>query len=142
MPHAKKGDTVKVHYTGTLEDGTVFDSSLEREPLKFMIGEGSVIPSFEEVVVGMNPGESKTERIAADEAYGPHHKEMVMEVEKKLFPPNMKPEVGQTVQIPRKDGKTMNVTITGVSEEKVTLDANHPLAGKDLIFEIKLLEVE
>jgi FKBP-type peptidyl-prolyl cis-trans isomerase 2 len=130
MPEAKKGDTVKVHYTGKFDDGTVFDSSLDREPLVFQIGEGSVIPAFEQAVEGMNPGEAKNETIAADQAYGPHLEEMMTEVDRKLFPPNAKLEVGQMLQIPREDGKTLNVTITKVTEDKVTLDANHPLAGK------------
>jgi FKBP-type peptidyl-prolyl cis-trans isomerase 2 len=142
MPEAKKGDTVKVHYTGKFDDGTVFDSSQDREPLVFMLGEGSVIPAFEQAVEGMNPGEVKTETIPADQAYGPRLEEMVTEVDKKLFPPNTKLEAGQMLQIPREEGKTLNVTITKVSEDKVTLDANHPLAGKDLIFNIELVEIE
>jgi FKBP-type peptidyl-prolyl cis-trans isomerase 2 len=142
MPEAKKGDTVKVHYTGKFDDGTVFDSSLDREPLVFQIGEGSVIPAFEQAVEGMNPGEAKNETIAADQAYGPHLEEMMTEVDRKLFPPNAKLEVGQMLQIPREDGKTLNVTIIKVTEDKVTLDANHPLAGKDLIFNIELVEIE
>jgi FKBP-type peptidyl-prolyl cis-trans isomerase 2 len=142
MPEAKKGDTVKVHYTGKFDDGTVFDSSLDREPLVFQIGEGSVIPAFEQAVEGMNPGEAKNETIPADQAYGPHLEEMMTEVDRKLFPPDAKLEVGQMLQIPREDGKTLNVTIIKVTEDKVTLDANHPLAGKDLIFNIELVEIE
>lgn len=141
MAQAKKGDTVKVHYTGSLEDGTVFDSSVNRDPLQFTLGEGQLVPGFEQAVEGMNSGESKTEKIPADKAYGPCMKELIMEVEKGQIPPDMKPEVGQQLQMRRDDGKVIPVTITEVSESKVTLDANHPLAGKDLVFKIELLEV-
>ncbi len=141
MSQAKKGDTVRVHYTGTLEDGTVFDTSINRDPLEFTIGEGRLIPGFEQAVVGMNPGESKTERISADQAYGPHLKELVMEVDKRQLPPGLSPEVGQQLQIRHDDGRTTPVTITEVTDTTITLDANHPLAGKDLIFHIQLLEI-
>lgn len=141
MAQAKKGDTVKVHYTGSLEDGTVFDSSQNRDPLEFTIGEGKLISGFEYAVEGMNSGEAKTEKIPAGKAYGPRVKELVVEVEKEQIPPNLTPEVGQQLQMRRDDGRIIPVTITGVSESKVTLDANHPLAGKDLVFKIELLEV-
>lgn len=141
MTQAKKGDTVKVHYTGALDDGTVFDSSNGRDPLEFTVGEGAVIQGLEEAVEGMSPGEEKTVKVGADRAYGPHHEEMVVDVERKRIPSDIKPEVGLKLQISREDGKISPVTVTGVTEEKVTLDANHPLAGKDLTFEIKLLDV-
>ncbi len=141
MAQAKKGDTVKVHYTGTLEDGTVFDSSLSREPLQFTIGEGRLIQGFEEAVEGMEVGESKTEKISADKAYGPHFKELVVKVDKSQLPPDMELEVGQRLEIRQDDGRTTPVTITEVTDENVTLDANHPLAGKDLIFHIELVEL-
>jgi FKBP-type peptidyl-prolyl cis-trans isomerase 2 len=127
---------------GILNDGSVFNESAEDKPLVFLVGEGSVIPAFEQAVLGMKPGDTKTEKIPAEHAFGPYQKELVMEVERKFFPPSVKPELGQRVQIPRESGKNMSVTITEVSDEKVTLDANHPLAGKDLIFEIKLVEIE
>jgi len=141
MAQAKHSDTVKVHYTGKLEDDTVFDTSVNRDPLQFTIGKGQVIPGFEQAVVGMNPGESKTTKVPVDQAYGPHRKEMVLEVDRKQFPADLKPEVGQEYQIPQAQGRPTVVTITDVSESKIVLDANHPLAGKDLIFDVQLLEV-
>ena len=141
MAQAKHSDTVKVHYTGKLEDDTVFDTSVNRDPLQFTIGKGQVIPGFEQAVVGMNPGESKTTKVPVDQAYGPHQKEMVLEVDRKQFPADLKPEVGQEYQIPQAQGRPTVVTITDVSESKIVLDANHPLAGKDLIFDVQLLEV-
>ena len=141
MAQAKHGDTVKVHYTGKLEDGTVFDTSINRDPLQFTIGEGQIIPGFEQAVVGMNPGESKTTKVPADKAYGSHHKEEVLVVDRNQFPVDLKPEIGQKLQIRRTDGQTIVVTVTDVSESSVTLDANHPLAGKDLTFDIQLVEL-
>ena len=141
MAQAKHGDTVKVHYTGKLEDGTVFDTSINRDPLQFTIGEGQIIPGFEQAVVGMNPGESKTTKVPADKAYGSHHKEEVLVVDRNQFPVDLKPEVGQKLQIRQADGQTIVVTVTAVSESSVTLDANHPLAGKDLTFDIQLTEL-
>lgn len=141
MAEAKKGDTVKVHYQGTFDDGTVFDASVDREPLQFVIGEGSLIPGFENAIVGMNPGEKKTEKIPADEAYGPHFKELLISVDKKQLPPDLEPQIGQQLQINQEEGKTTIVTISEITEESVTLDANHPLAGKDLTFELELVDV-
>ncbi len=141
MAEAKQGDTVKVHYTGKLEDGTVFDTSTEREPLQFTIGQGQIIPGFEEAVVGMSEGESKTTQIPSDNAYGPHRGEMIVEVDRSQFPPNLDPEVGQQLQIRQPDGQAIVVTVTDLSDESATLDANHPLAGKDLTFDIELVQV-
>ena len=141
MAQAKTGDTVKVHYTGKLDDGTVFDTSVEREPLQFTIGESQLIRDFEQAVVGMSPGESNTVQIPSDKAYGPHHKEMVLEVDRSEFPENVEPKVDQRLQVQKSDGQVFAVTVTAVSESKVTLDANHPLAGKDLTFDIQLAEI-
>lgn len=141
MSQVQNGSTVKVHYTGTFDDGTVFDSSVDRDPMEFTIGEGKLIPGFEQAVIGMNVGDSTTQRIPAEEAYGPHIKELIVEVDKSQFPPDMTPEIGLQLQIRQDNGQTTIVRITGISEDKVTLDANHPLAGKDLNFEIKLVEV-
>jgi len=141
MAQAQNGDTVRVHYTGKVKDGTVFDSSINRDPLEFTLGEGLLIPGFEQAVLGMSPGESKTVEVPADQAYGPHRKEMVVEIDRREFPPHFHPEVGQQLQIPRPDGRVTRLIVTEVSEETVTLDANHPLAGQDLIFDIQLLEI-
>jgi FKBP-type peptidyl-prolyl cis-trans isomerase 2 len=141
MAEAKTGDTVKVHYTGKLNDGTVFDTSADRDPLQFTIGEGQLISEFEEAVVGMNPGDTKTIQIASEDAYGPHHEEMVMEVDRSEFPEDIDPQVNQRLQVRQPDGQTFAVTVTDVSDAKVKLDGNHPLAGKDLTFDIELNEI-
>lgn len=141
MAQAKRGNIVKVHYVGKFEDGTVFDTSREREPLPFTIGEGEVIPGFEEAVVGMNPGESKKVVIPAENAYGPRHDEMVLVVDRQNLPEGVDPQVGQQYQIPQSDGQSIVVTVTDASDSSVTLDGNHPLAGRALTFEIELLEV-
>ena len=138
MSQVKNGDTVKVHYTGTLADGTVFDSSLEREPLEFTLGEGQLIPGFEKAVLGMSAGESRTVTIPAEEAYGPYREEMVLEVPRTQLPADMQPQVGMQLQIGEEQGEGMVVQITQVSDTNITLDANHPLAGKDLTFNIQL----
>ncbi|HYO14113.1 MAG TPA: peptidylprolyl isomerase [Thermoanaerobaculia bacterium] len=140
MAEAKNGDTVRIHYTGTLEDGTVFDSSEGQEPLEFTLGSGEVIPGFEQAVQGMQPGEKKEVTVAADDAYGSHRSDWVLEVGREDFPPNIQPEVGQQLQLSQ-GGQSFVVTVTGVSDASVTLDANHPLAGKDLTFELKLVEI-
>lgn len=141
MVQAKSGDTVKIHYTGRLEDGTVFDSSANREPLEFTLNGGQVIPGFEQAVLGMSPGESKTEKIPMDQAYGPHRSEMVLEVNREQMPPELQPEVGQQLQVQQPDGQTIPVFVTEVTDSTVTLDANHPLAGEDLTFDIELVEI-
>ena len=141
MTKAKDGDTVKVHYTGTLEDGTEFDTSVQGSPLEFTLGGGQVIPGFALAVLGMAANESKTVTISADQAYGPHRTEMVLVVERDKFPPNITPAVGQELEVRQPDDRRVRVVVTQISEQEVTLDANHPLAGKDLIFEIELLEI-
>jgi len=141
MPEAKQNDTVRVHYTGKLDDGSVFDSSLEREPIEFTIGEGHVIPGFEQAVVGMNLGETKTVRIQSDDAYGPYREDMVLTVERSQFPPDIEPTVGQALQVQQSNGEPFVVTVSEVSDASVKLDANHPLAGKDLTFDIQLVEI-
>jgi len=141
MTDAKKGDTVKVHYTAKLEDGSVFDTSREDEPLKFIIGEGHMIPGFEDAVVGMSQGEKKTVKIESEKAYGPHYDEGVIIVEKANLPEDLEPELGDVLQIPLPDDKSVVVIITEITDTKITLDANHPLAGKDLTFDIELVEI-
>jgi peptidylprolyl isomerase len=141
MTQAQVGDMVKVHYTGKLTDGTTFDTSLERDPLEFTLGEGELIAGFEQAVLGMAAGESKTTTIPAAQAYGPHHAERVIDVERHHLPSDLQPVIGQQLEMTRPDGTTLTVMITTVTETQVTLDANHPLAGQDLIFDIILLEI-
>lgn len=138
---AKSGDTVKVHYTGTLQDGTVFDSSREREPLEFTLGEQQVIPGFETVITGMQVGESAKETIPAANAYGDRRDDMLLEVERSQFPEDVDPEIGMQLQIQVQDGRRLPVEIVSVDGDAITLDANHPLAGKDLVFEVELIEI-
>jgi peptidylprolyl isomerase len=141
MTIAKRGNSVRVHYKGTLNDGTMFDSSEGCDPLAFTIGEGQVIPGFEDAVIGMSQGETKTAVIPADQAYGPHLNEMVVDVDRTQFPEYIKPEIGQTLQMRRPDGHPIRIKVAGISESTITLDANHPMAGKDLTFEIQLIEI-
>jgi peptidylprolyl isomerase len=141
MAQAQVGDMVKVHYTGRLADGTTFDTSMEREPLEFTLGEGELIPGFEQAVLGMVVGESKTTTLPADQAYGPHHAERVIDVERHHLPPDLQPELGQRLQMTRPDGTQVTVVVTTITETQVTLDANHPLAGRELIFDIMLVEI-
>lgn len=141
MGEAKQGDTVNVHYTGRLEDGTIFDTSVGSEPLCFTIGKSEVISDFERSVVGMSPGESKTIRIPAEKAYGPHRAEMMLAVERSKLPAGFEPEIGQQLQIRQDDGYLFFVTVAEVSASSVTLDANHPLAGKNLTFDMQLVGI-
>jgi FKBP-type peptidyl-prolyl cis-trans isomerase 2 len=141
MAQAKDGDAVKVHYTARFEDGTVFDSSLDRRPLQFTIGADRIIPGFEQAVVGMHPGESKTTRIPMDEAYGQRREDKVVTVGRDRFRDDLKLEIGQTLEITSSGGRRTVVRVTDTSESEVSLDANHPLAGKDLILDIQLIEI-
>jgi peptidylprolyl isomerase len=139
MTEAKEGSVVKVHYTGRLEDGTVFDTSLKREPLQFRIGDGQIIPGFEQAVIGMEPGESKTAKVLANQAYGPHDQEQVHEIDRSKFPSNV--HIGQQYQIDQGERGPRVFIVIDVSAGSVTLDSNHPLAGQDLTFDIQLLEL-
>lgn len=141
MEKAKVDDTVKVRYTGKFEDGTVFDSSEGRDPLEFTLGKRMVIPGFEAAATGMSPGETKTVKIPAEEAYGLRREEMVMQVARASMPPDIQPEVGQILQIGQSQDQMLQVMVAEVTEESVILDANHPLAGMDLVFEIELVEI-
>jgi FKBP-type peptidyl-prolyl cis-trans isomerase 2 len=141
MSKAKNGDTVKVHYTGKLDDGTVFDSSENKEPLEFKIGEGQVIAGFEEAVIGMDKGDSITAKIPADKAYGPHREDMVIEVERDKLAADAVPKKGELWQISRESDDPIIVMVAEVDDSKVTLDANHPLAGKELTFDIQVEDV-
>ncbi len=141
MSQAKDGDEVKIHYTGKLHDGTVFDSSQDRPPLEFKIGGGNVIPGFEQGVVGMETGDTKTITLPPKEAYGPRREELVVNVKSADFPEHITPAVGQRLQISQPDGNVANVMIADIKEDMVTLDANHPLAGQTLTFDIELVAI-
>lgn len=141
MQQAKSGDTVKVHYSGRLTDGTTFDSSDGRDPLEFKVGNGDVIKGFDEGVSGMTVGEKKTVHIPADEAYGQKDEERIVEFPKANFPPDMEPEVGMQLNMTNGSGQVIPVVIMEIGEENVILDANHPLAGQDLIFDIELVDI-
>jgi len=171
MAKAKTGDKVKVHYTGTLEDGSVFDSSesspeqsedhscccgsskevndgcgcgcgsQSTEPMEFVIGAGQLIPKFEAAVIGLEPGESVTVSIPADDAYGQRAEEMVAVIERSEIPADIKPEPGHQMEVILEDGSPMPVLVTEVTDTSITLDGNHPLAGRDLTFAIRLVEI-
>ncbi len=141
MAQAKQGDTVRVHYTGKLGDGTVFDSSLQRHPLQFTIGKGAVIEGFEQAVVGMQAGEKKTATIPVDQAYGQRRDDMIVTMQRSQLPAGMDPKVGQRLELTQEDNSTFLVTITEITDSTLTLDANHPLAGKDLVFDLELVGI-
>ena len=141
MARAKYGDSVQVYYTGRLLDSEVFDTLTNRKLVRFTIGEGRIIPSFEEAVVGMNPGESKTITVPADKAYGPRRPEMIHVVNLNELPADLKLQVGQQLEIRQGDGQTNTARVINISESSVTLDVNHPLAGQDLVFDIELAEI-
>lgn len=141
MKSATSGDTVKIHYTGKLEDGTVFDTSADGEPLEFTLGEGRVIPGFEEGVEGMEVGETRTISFPPDKGYGDHSSDLVFEVDRSNLPPDMDPEVGDQLALQSADGEKVAVTVSETSESSVTLDANHPLAGQELTFEVELVDI-
>lgn len=142
MSKVKEGDTVKVHYTGTLENGEVFDSSENREPLEFTLGQGQLIPGFEKAVTGLAVGDSTTVDIPSDEAYGEVREDLILSVPKTQLPEDIEPQVGMQLQVNQPDGQPVPVRITDVSDEVLTLDANHPLAGQNLKFKIELVEVD
>jgi FKBP-type peptidyl-prolyl cis-trans isomerase 2 len=138
---ASAGDAVRVHYTGKLEDGTVFDSSEEEDPLEFTVGEDQVIPGFEKAVKGMRPGESTTVSIDPDEAYGEHREDMVKRMSRDQIPDEVPTEVGQQLQLRMENGDDIPVIVTSVTDEIVTVDANHPLAGRTLVFDIEVEDI-
>ena len=141
MTQAKSGDTVRIHYTGTLEDGTQFDSSDGRDPLEFALGGGQVIPGFDSAVDGMAVGENKSVTIQPDQAYGERHEQQVQQVPNTALPEDMEPAVGMQLQSQSPDGQVMNLVVTDVADETITVDANHPLAGQALTFAIELVEI-
>lgn len=141
MAEAKKGDQVKIFYVGRLADGSVFDTSEGQPPLEFTLGGKEVIRGFEQAVLGMRPGEAKTVTLLAAQAYGPHRDELVADVNRSEVPRHLDLVIGNHLELTRDDGEPLAVKITALTETTVTLDANHPLAGQDLTFEIRLLEI-
>lgn len=141
MAKAKTGDTVLVHYTGTLEDGSVFDSSEERSPLEFQLGDRNIIPGFQDAVVGMEPGDTKKTEVSPEQAYGPRRMDMVLEFDRSEVPASMNPEPGHQLELRTDGGQSVPARIVDVDDAKITVDANHPLAGETLNFEIRLMEI-
>jgi FKBP-type peptidyl-prolyl cis-trans isomerase 2 len=137
---AKDGDRVRVHYTGKLEDGQVFDSSRDGEPLEFTVGAGEVIPGFDEAVRGMSIGETKTVEIEPENAYGPRRESLVATIERARAQFPVEPQVGMRLALPLQDGNQLEVVVTEITDEQVTIDGNHPLAGEKLIFDVELIE--
>lgn len=137
MPQVKEGDTVFVHYTGTLEDGTVFSNSEENEPLEFVIGDGTVLEGFEEAIIGMSPGDTKTVTVEADKGYGPRYDDLIRAIPRSDLPEGLNPQQGDYLDITQEEHEFVAQVIE-TTEESITLDANHPLAGKTLSFDITL----
>lgn len=142
MSQAKAGDTVHIHYTGTTTDGTLFDTTEGRDPLAFELGAGYVIPGFDKAVVGMEVGEKKNVTIPCEEAYGPHREELTFMVPRENLPPGYEPQEGEVMRMESRDGTQTNVIITHVTEDEVRMDANHPLVGKDLVFDVELVKID
>lgn len=141
MNQAKQGDTVRIHYTGKLEDGTVLESSRDRKPFELVLGTGQVISGLEQAVQGMEPGESKSVHIPVQEAFGVRADDMVLTLDRDKLAPELTPTIGQEVTLNSQDGRPIPAVITDVNDASVTVDANHPLAGKDLVFDVELLEI-
>lgn len=141
MANAKQGDTVHVHYTGRLDDGTVFDTSKDKDPLAFVLGTGHVIPGFEQAVEGLSVGEKISTTVAPEDAYGPRSDELVLEVPHDKFPGGQAPKPGQRFEMSTPDGQRMPVTVTEVRDDSVEIDANHPLAGRQLKFDLELVKI-
>jgi len=138
----KDGDTVKVHYTGTLDDGTVFDSSRERDPLEFTLGQGQLISGFEKTVLGMAIGDVRTATFTPDEAYGKYRDDLILKIPREQFPVDMELQTDQKLQLQSTDGGIIVATVMEITDSEVTVDANHALAGKDLTFEIEVVEIQ
>jgi len=146
MAQAKAGDTVRVHYEGQLSDGTIFDSSLEREPIEFILGQDTVIPGFEQAVIGMEVGESKDVSIPPEEGFGEYSEDLVVNIEKSMLPPDINPELGMQLEVSPEEASSEEetprvFTIADIAEDSITLDGNHPLAGAEIAFKIELLEI-
>ncbi len=141
MSDARPGDTVRIHYTGTLSDGSTFDSSQGRDPLEFTVGSGQIISGLDRAIAGMSVGETKTVTVPAAEAYGDHNPDGVQSVPRDQVPDHIPLDLGTQLSVQTGDGRTLPVTVTEVTQEAVVLDANHPLAGKDLTFQVELVEI-
>ena len=141
MDLAKDGDTIKVHYTGKLENGKVFDTSKDREPLEFTIGSDNMMSGFEKGVIGMEVGGTKTFTVLPEDAYGPRRDELIATIDKSEFPKHITPKIGLHLEIKHPEGGMMNLTIADMNEDTVTMDANHPLAGKILTFDVELVGI-
>jgi peptidylprolyl isomerase len=141
MAKAKLGDTVKVHYTGKFEDGSIFDSSINGNPLEFTLGLGHVIPGFDNAVIGMEPDEKKSFKVEPEEGYGNYSNDLAFEIDKSRIPDDLKPEIGMDIVITNETGEKTNFTIIDVKEDSIIIDANHPLAGQILNFDIQLMDI-
>ncbi len=141
MAKVKKGDKIMVNYTNSLEDGTILDKSFEKKPFEFTLGQRMVIPGFEKAVIGMNDGETKTIKIPPEDAYGPHDKNSVHIIDKSKVQSDIELQIGMKMLARSRDGTVRNVTLTGINEKTVTVDGNHPLAGKALIFKVTILKI-
>ena len=138
---AKLGDTVKLHYKAKTEDLIIFDSATQMDPLVFTIGDGKILPAFEDALIGMKAGDQKTINLLSDDAFGPYAAELITTVDKNQLPPNLEIEKDQQLQIQQPDGQVILVKVVDISDSSITFDANHPLAGKDITFDIQLLEI-
>jgi FKBP-type peptidyl-prolyl cis-trans isomerase 2 len=141
MSEAKSGDTVKVHYTGTLADGSEFDSSRGQDPLEFTLGQGNMIAGFENAVLGMSPGEQKTITIPCEQAYGERNEQMTQTIPRQAIPDDIDLAVGMVLHAQSPEGQTVSFTVAGFDDAEVTIDGNHPLAGQDLIFDLELVAI-
>lgn len=141
MARAKKGQTVAVHYTGKLADGSLFDSSRERKPIQFVLGEPGIIPGFQDAVEGLEPGERVVRSIPVEQAYGEWRPELQVRIERSRLPENLAVKIGQHLQLTRNDGREFTAKISGIQDDSITIDANHPLAGKELTFDIELVSI-
>lgn len=142
MQEVQLNNVVKVHYTGKLENGNVFDSSANKDPLQFKVGEGRLIPGFENAVLGMKLNESRTIKIPSEQAYGERHPDLIQDVKKQQLPENLNPEVGMELVSKTQDGREQIVKVIDVKDQAITIDANHPLAGKNLIFDIEIVDIK
>ena len=141
MSKVKNGDTVKIHYTGKLEDGQLFDTSRERQPLEFTVGNGEIMPGLENRIIGMEAGDIKSIEVPPEEAFGTRREELVVEIMKSNLPDHIEPNLGQRLRMRDKNGNAIDVAITEIKEETITLDANHPLVGHTLCFDLELVEI-